>query len=88
MTLNRILLPGLALTLLLATTSWAQLSTTAQIKGTVEDSSEAVVPDATVVAHNNGHSNGYASAQQRRRHVHPHRSRGRDLHGHSYKAGV
>ena len=54
MTLNRILLPGLALTLLLATTSWAQLSTTAQIKGTVEDSSEALVPDATVVAHNNG----------------------------------
>ena len=53
MKLNCIRLAGLALALLLATASWAQLSTNAQIKGTVEDSSGALVPGAIVVAHNN-----------------------------------
>jgi hypothetical protein len=55
MTLTRTPLTSLALALvlLLVTTLRAQLSTTAEIKGSVEDSSSALVPDAVVIAHNN-----------------------------------
>jgi hypothetical protein len=51
MTPNRTL-PCIALALLLTAISWGQLSSTAQIKGSVEDSSGALVPAAKVVAHN------------------------------------
>ena len=52
MPLTRTVLSCVALALSLVTAGWAQLSTTAQITGTVTDPSGASVPNAQVIATN------------------------------------
>lgn len=50
--MSRKITPFVLISLLLATSAWAQLSTTAQVNGTVVDSSGAVVPGAKISALN------------------------------------